>query len=157
MRLSEREHAELEAILAPFERDDRVRSMANFMQHGSVNTLDHCHGVCEASWWICRRLHIRADMRSLAVGALLHDFYLYDWHDEGWRHSYRHPEIARRNAATHFGVNEHTQAIIRCHMWPIGLTHVPRTREALVVCVADKLVSIHETLCCRQGGRRVCG
>lgn len=156
MRLSEQDRMELEAVLAPFISDELVRSMASFRQHGTVSTLDHCYGVCEMSWWICRRLHIRADMLSLAVGALLHDFYLYDWHGAGWRHSYRHAEIARHNAVARFGVDERTQDVIACHMWPIGMAHVPHTREAVVVCVADKLVSIHETLRCRKSGRRAC-
>lgn len=157
MQLSKEERTELETILEPYAQDALVQSMAGFVQHGSVSTLDHCHNVCEVSWWMCRRLHLEADPQVLAVGALLHDFYLYDWHGAGWRHSYRHAERARRIAASHFGVDTRTQDVIRCHMWPFGITHVPRSREAVVVSLADKYVSLHETLFSRRKVRRICG
>jgi len=156
MRLTAEEREQLEETLAPYEGDGDVRRMASYVQHGSVDTLSHCHSVAEVSWWLARRLHVEVDRTSLLTGALLHDFYLYDWHGAGWRHSYRHAERARRNAAAHFGVDERTQHVIRCHMWPIGLTHVPHTREALIVCLADKYVSLHETLLQRHGRRTVC-
>ena len=36
--------------------------------------------------------------------------------------------------------------MIRSHMWPLNPERVPRSKEAWIVCVADKLVSLHETL-----------
>lgn len=156
MRLTADEREQLEATLAPYEGDSEVRRMASFVQHGSVDTLSHCRSVAEVSWWLAHRLHANVDRTSLLVGALLHDFYLYDWHGAGWRHSYRHAECARRNAAQRFDVDRHTQQVIRCHMWPISITHVPSTREALLVCIADKYVSLHETLFQRHRRRTVC-
>ena len=146
MRLREEERAELDAVLAPYEADERVQSMGHFVQHGRVSTLEHCRSVCALSWWLCKRLHLKVNEQVLVAGALLHDFYLYDWHGAGWRHSYRHAERARRNAVEYFGIDARTQAVIRCHMWPIGITHIPRSREAVLVSIADKCVSLHETL-----------
>jgi len=157
MRLQQQERAQMDAILAPYADDPRVLSMASYTQHGVVSTLDHCRSVAEVSWWISKRLHVPVDERPLLTGAFLHDFYLYDWHGSGWQHSYRHAPRACKNASKAFGVDKHTQAIIRSHMWPIGITHPPRTREAVIVCLADKLVSLHETLFQRKRRRRICG
>jgi uncharacterized protein len=157
MRLSARERADLYALIAPYEANETVQSMDAYVQHGSTSTLDHCRNVCEASWWITRRLRMRVNESALAVGALLHDFYLYDWHGSGWRHNYRHAELARRNAVSYFGADKATQAVIRNHMWPIGITHVPRTREAIIVSLADKYVTLHEVLLQRHGKRSACG
>ena len=156
MRLSEEERRTLNTVIAPLERDECVRSMEGFVQHGAVNTLEHCRNVAEVSWWLSRRLNLQVDPHTLLTGAMLHDFYLYDWHGSGWRHSYRHAERARKNATEHFGIDERTQHVIRCHMWPISITHVPHSREAIVVTLADKYVSLHETLFQRRRSRRVC-
>lgn len=145
---NEREH--IANVLAPYLANEKVRSMSSFVQHGSVSTLEHCQSVAVLAWYLNKRLHLHANEDVLLVGALLHDFYLYDWHGAGWRHSYRHAEAARANAVAHFRVNERTQHVIRCHMWPLGITHVPHTREAILVSIADKIVSLHETLLKRR-------
>lgn len=157
MRLSTEERATLEATLTPYVRNRLVQSMSSYVQHGVVNTLDHCRSVAEVSLWLARRLHLNVDTNALLVGACLHDFYLYDWHGAGWRHSYRHAARARENAVKYFDVDERTQQVIRCHMWPLGITHVPHSREAVIVCLADKYVSLHETLFQRNQRRRICG
>lgn len=108
----------------------------------------------EVSCWLNRRLHIGANPHALLVGALLHDFYLYDWHtDENHEHTlhgFRHPEIARQNARRYFHVEKQTQDVIRCHMWPLTLTQVPVSRAAILVCIADKTCSLYETLFLRR-------
>lgn len=93
-------------------------------------------------------LHIRVNYENLILGALLHDFYLYDWHnhvDEGVLHGFAHPHIACKNAAMRFHVNAEVQHIITTHMWPLTLRFVPRSREAVIVCLADKYCSTLET------------
>ena len=80
---------------------------------------------------------------------MLHDFYLYDWHVQDgthrW-HGFHHPERAAENAARYIGVSEKEAEIIRYHMWPLTLRHAPSSREAWIVCIADKLCSLEETL-----------
>ncbi|MFR4394292.1 MAG: hypothetical protein ACLT29_08440 [Ruminococcus callidus] len=74
--------------------------------------------------------------------------YLYDWHnhvDEGVLHGFAHPHIACKNAAMRFHVNAEVQHIITTHMWPLTLRFVPRSREAVIVCLADKYCSTLET------------
>ena len=146
MRLTKEDQQALSATLAPYLTDEAVQQMASYTQHGTVSTLSHCMNVARTSLWLSRKLHLNVDTQPMLVGALLHDFFLYDWHGAGWRHSYRHAECARRNAAAHFDVDEQTQHVIRCHMWPMDITHVPVTREAVLVNLSDKYNSLHETL-----------
>ena len=146
MRLTKEDQQALNTTLAPYLSDDTVQQMASYTQHGTVSTLAHCMNVARTSLWLSRKLHLDVDTQTMLVGALLHDFFLYDWHGAGWRHSYRHAESARRNAVAHFDVDEQTQHVIRCHMWPMGITHVPVTREAILVNLSDKYNSLYETL-----------
>ena len=61
-------------------------------------------------------------------------------------HGFAHPHIACRNAAMRFHVNAEVQHIITTHMWPLTLRFVPRSREAVLVCMADKYCSALETV-----------
>ena len=36
--------------------------------------------------------------------------------------------------------------IICSHMWPLTIRHMPRHREAVVICLADKICSLRETI-----------
>jgi len=127
-----------------------VREMRKYRQHGRVTTYEHCERVAAFSGKLNRRLHLHADENTLLAGAMLHDFYLYDWHEkDGGSHSlhgYIHADRALENARRHFHVDEKTAHVIRCHMWPLNITRLPRTREAWIVCFADKCVSVKETL-----------
>ena len=80
----------------------------------------------------------------------LHDFYMYDWHDSEVKgrqvHGYTHARCARENAIREFGINELEQKIVFCHMFPLNITRVPARREAIYVCVADKICATLETL-----------
>jgi len=139
-----------EKLIHRFRRHRKVREMKQYMQHGSVTTYDHCERVAQLSYRLNRRLHLHADEKTLTEGAMLHDFYLYDWHEEDdgthkW-HGYIHADRAADNARKFFGIGPKTEHVIRCHMWPLNLTRVPHSREAWIVCLADKWVSARETL-----------
>ena len=158
MILSETEHSCLRGILQAYEKDPRVLEMDNYIQHGSVTTYQHCWNVARVSFWINRRFHLGADETALAVGALLHDFYLYDWHCAGRfqlcsglrsifkMHGFIHPLLARENAERCFYLSPKVRNIIRSHMWPLTLLHAPRCREAVIVCIADKYCAVLEAL-----------
>ncbi|HEX3018120.1 MAG TPA: HD domain-containing protein [Caproicibacter sp.] len=125
-----------------------VRSMSAFVQHAKVSTLDHCISVAYVSLWLSEKMHWRINRSSLIRGALLHDFFLYDWHlksDRKGLHGFTHPRAALENAEKRFQLNDCERDIIIKHMWP--LTPVPpRYRESVLVGMADKYCSLVETL-----------
>ncbi|WP_028235419.1 HD domain-containing protein [Pseudobutyrivibrio sp. MD2005] len=152
MKLRPEEEENINHILAPYINDTRVQKMKNFMQHGRISTYEHVESVTRLSYWMNKRLHIGADERVLTIGAFLHDYYLYDWHltDEGHGlHGFSHSNTAMENAINHFGIGKRTQAVIESHMWPLTFTKIPKSREAWIVCIADKCISTKETLLCR--------
>ena len=128
----------------------KVQQMKEYIQHGSCTTYDHCVRVAAVSQKINRFLHLRANEHALLTGAMLHDFYLYDWHEKDngthdW-HGFIHADRAMENAKKYFDVDADVQHVIHSHMWPLNLTHLPKSRAAWIVCAADKVVSLQETL-----------
>ena len=147
MKLRPEEEADLNFILAPIKNDDRVQNMRNYIQHGRISTYDHVESVTRLSYWINKRFHLGGDEKVLTIGAFLHDYYLYDWHDHGDHlHGLHHPAIAVKNAQKDFQISEKEALIIASHMWPLTPLNIPRSREALMVCLADKICAIQETL-----------
>lgn len=135
-----------------------VLSMDNYRQHGDISCLQHSIFVSYISFLFCRK--VGWDYRSAARGALLHDLFLYDWHDTdltGILHGFTHPITALNNANTHFSLNQMEQDIIKKHMWPLVLS-LPSYKESFVVSFADKYCAIAETLRFYQRSklRRVC-
>lgn len=121
---------------------------AGCVQHGLVSTYQHSISVALCSMRLAMRLGLRVDMRSMVRGALLHDYFLYDWHDPALcprLHGYTHPKTALQNADRDFDLNDIERDVIRKHMFP--LTPVPpRYRESFLVMVADKICATHEIL-----------
>ena len=123
--------------------------MKTFIQHGHITTYEHVMNVVCMSYELNKTLHLHADRRSLVLGAFLHDFYLYDWHDRSAHkrlHGFRHPVDALKNAKERFSLNRKEENIIVSHMWPLTLTRLPRCREAAIVCLSDKLCAAYETI-----------
>lgn len=121
---------------------------ARFMQHGRVSVLEHSLRVTACCLALAAALHLRVDTRALVRGALLHDYFLYDWHDRdpGHRwHGFRHARTAARNAARDFAISEVERDMILSHMFPL-YPHPPCCRESAVLCVADKVCALQETL-----------
>ena len=153
MKLSRQEHKTLHSLLKGTSDAPAAQKMRRFKQHGSVTTYRHCTDVTRLCFLLNRRLHLGADERTLVRGAFLHDLYLYDWHDTDaahkW-HGFHHADKALENADRYFRLNPKERGMIYSHMWPLNLTRVPRSREALILCVADKLCALRETLLCRR-------
>lgn len=125
-------HAEASSRLIFYLGDERLLQMKQFIQHGDVSTYDHCLLVAYYSFLWMRKLHIRCSEDELIRGALLHDYYLYDWHEkEKWHrmHGFRHPGFALSNAQRDFELSEKEKEIIRKHMWPLS---IPLTQSHFV-------------------------
>lgn len=147
--LTPAELEEIHAHLHNYMHTEEAQSMKGFCQHGAVSTYDHVMNVVRLSYYLNKRFRLGADMRSLIVGSFLHDFYLYDWHDNDGTHRLHgstHPQRALSNASRLFALNEKEQAIIRQHMWPLTFRAIPSCRESMIVCLSDKISSAIETL-----------
>ena len=148
--MMEKDRDTIDDILSDIKSDHLVQRMKKYIQHGRISTYEHCENVTRMSDKIDKILHLHSDRDTLLKGAMLHDFYLYDWHEEDGGthklHGFRHAKAARENARQYLHTNEKINDVIDSHMWPLNLKKVPKSREAWVVCIADKLVSLHETI-----------
>lgn len=121
----------------------------NYKHHEST-IFDHVIKVSFLAYKISRSRGW--DYRSVARGALLHDFFLYDWRDgndpgrptKNW-HGFRHPKIALNNAQAQFDLNSLERDIILKHMWPLT-PFFPRYKESFLIVFLDKYVATYEFL-----------
>ena len=119
----------------------------SFRQHGEVSVALHCFFAAVVCVRLARALALRVDTRALVRGALLHDYFLYDWHDPDPSHrlhGFRHAGFALRNAGRDFSLGPIERNMIASHMFPMNLV-LPRFRESLLLCLADKVCSFCET------------
>ncbi|MBQ2670875.1 MAG: HD domain-containing protein [Clostridia bacterium] len=127
-------------------KNSKLRQMDDYIQHGSTSCLKHTIAVAYYSIKLADRLGIKYKKSELIRGALLHDYFLYDWHDGNGRgvHGFTHPSAALKNADRDFTLTETERNIIKRHMFP--LTPIPpKCREAWIVCMVDKYCSLYET------------
>lgn len=143
---------EVTRIAQALETRGRFGLTRGFIQHGTMSVHAHVISVARASLAMAEqleRLGIRIDRASLIRGALLHDYFLYDWHDPDPSHrlhGFTHPFAALARAEEDFDdLTERERNIISRHMFP--LVPIPPTcREAWLVCLADKACALHETI-----------
>jgi len=132
----------------------------HYKQHGEVCCYEHSLAVACMSIKIATFFRMRTDMRSLIRGALLQDYFLYDWHqaDESHRlHGFSHAKRALKNAEHDFSLTEMERDIIEKHMFPMNPS-LPRYWESVVVNVADKICAFREVFAwvlpsARTGGK----
>ena len=158
------QHKRIQALLKEHGNDilhsENFRKTQEYIQHGSMTVHNHCMDVARCSLIINKKLGLKCNKHDLIRGALLHDYFLYDWHDKEYLsqrkrlHGFRHPMTALENAEKEYNLSDTQREIIRKHMWP--LTIVPPTcGEAWVVTAADKYCSFRETVGLRKGhGKR---
>lgn len=117
-----------------------------FVQHGNTSCLVHSLAVAWYSLRLARFLHLSVSETELLRGALLHDYFLYDWHlPHGAKfHGFRHPFIALRNAQQCCNLSPKEENIIQRHMFPL-VPLPPLCREAILVCIIDKACGLFET------------
>lgn len=147
MKLTEIEniyfHHQIQSLL----KLSRIQEMGQYIQHGHTSCLEHCLTVSYYSFLLAKHLNLQIDEASLIRGSLLHDFFLYDWHNPNSHqpfHGFRHPRIAYTNASKYFHLTDIEADIILHHMWPPTPTP-PHTKEAYIVTLVDKWCSLKET------------
>lgn len=138
----------IENVMKQLCENSRFPQTAEFRQHGSVSIYEHSIDVARMSCWLAYKLRINVDYASLIRGALLHDYFLYDWHDrskEHRLHAFSHPRKALQNACEDFKLTPKEKNIILRHMFP--LTPIPPCYlESWIVCVTDTFCALKETL-----------
>ena len=93
------------AYATPIIQSASFRETKNYIQHGDTPCFSHCISVAYYSLKIADWLGISYDTKSLISGALLHDYFLYDWHqkDSSHRlHGFTHPKKSLNNALRDF-------------------------------------------------------
>lgn len=141
-------HAEVRRYGADIIASPRVQSQKKYLQHGSVTVYDHTCRVACVGLWLAEQLGLRIDKRALVRGALLHDYFLYDWHvpDASHRlHGFTHARCALRNAQRDFQLCPIECDIIEKHMFPLNI-RPPKYRESVLICIADKISATIETV-----------
>ena len=147
--LAKSSYAEFFCIIQDLIKNATVQEMRNFNQHADTSCYRHCMQVAFYTYIICKKLHL--DYISATRGAMLHDLFLYDWHnhertEKTFRslHAFAHPKIALQNATKIFDLNEIEQDVILNHMWPVTI-RFPHFKETVVVTFADKYSATRET------------
>ncbi len=140
---------EEEALLFELQKNENVSKMKDYPHHGTITVFDHSLNVVMTSLKIADRLSLNKEQKkNIIIGGMLHDFFLYNWHDGRVRkdgiHCWLHPKVALSNAKTYFDLNVSQQNIIRSHMFPATLLHPPMCKEAWIVSIADKICALKE-------------
>ncbi len=127
----------------------RMNKSKSFYQHGKINIYVHSLRVAYICYYWVKKYHLHVDEKALIRGALLHDYFLYDWHDKEHEHKrphgFFHPSAALCNAKQDFILTRKEENIIQRHMFPLTLIP-PGCKEAWLVCMADKVCSTRETV-----------
>jgi uncharacterized protein len=114
--------------------------------HGETNVLEHSLNVAIVCLYITSAFKLNIDNVSLIRGSLLHDYFLYDWHEKSENHKYHgftHPRKAFKNASAKILVSKTEKDMILHHMFPLTISP-PQSKEAWILCCADKICAIYE-------------
>lgn len=124
----------------------RILESKQYIQHGNTSVLEHSISVAYVSYRFALIFRIKINGREMIRGALLHDYFLYDWHEKDSAHrlhGFRHPYFALENANRDFELSDIEKDIIKRHMFPL-VPIPPRYLESMIVCFADKLCTVFE-------------
>ena len=153
-------HMQIKEAAGDILESDNFNSTKGYIQHGNMTVNNHCMNVAKYSIALSEKLHIKCNKKELIRGALLHDYFLYDWHEPEHAglhnlHGFYHPGVALDNASKEYDLTEREKDIIKRHMWPLTVVP-PRCREGWIVTTADKWCSLLETVHIHQGhGKKI--
>ena len=135
------------SIVRDILHSEEFREMKQYRHHVKGSLYDHSVKVAYLCFKHHRRFELKTDIADFVRGAILHDFYLYDLHDETTTHKFhwfRHPGKSLENALEKYPMITRTQRdMIKHHMFP--LTPVPPTTKAgWLICFYDKVAAISD-------------
>lgn len=117
----------------------------SYLQHGDVSVYAHSLNVAYTCVSLAKRMRLGCNTSALVRGALLHDYFLYDWHHPNCPrlHGLKHASTALKNAAEDFSLSPREADMVKTHMFPLNI-QPPRYRESFILCVADKICTVKE-------------
>ncbi len=136
-------------IITEIAKSSNISSEVEYTQHGNTSCLRHSIGAAYYSYkWAIKLWKDKFAAKELIRGALLHDYFLYDWHYNAFPpnglHGFSHPFTAWQNASKDFSLTDRESNIIKSHMFPLTLTKIPKYRESVIVTLVDKYCSLYE-------------
>jgi uncharacterized protein len=117
--------------------------LLNKESHHGLTRLEHSLRVSRNVYKVAKKLNL--DYVSATRAALLHDFFFNEEFESnhGLIQGVVHPDIALANASGAFELNDIEKNAIEAHMFPLSVV-VPKSGEAWVLTIVDKLVAIYE-------------
>ncbi len=129
------------ALLKDLLTEPVIQNMRTLKQHAnSATLLEHLLYTSYISYRLCRFFKLNPERAVRA--ALLHDFRLDDTPEN--KQLLSHSRYALEAANKHFKLTPHEQNIIVSHMWPLTPFHLPRSKEAWIVNIADTYCAMIE-------------
>jgi len=148
MKLPKEKEDKFYTILKDITRNSRFSMCKEFTQHGDTSVWEHCVQVAHTAYALAHKFNIEVSESELIRGALLHDYFLYDWHENNLPnkiHGFTHPRKACKEALKDFELSKREQDMILHHMFPLT-PMPPRYREGFLLCLADKMCATNETV-----------
>ena len=128
---------------------EEYRTMKNNQHHVKSNVYNHSVKVAYLCYKHHKRFGTKIDLQEFIRGALLHEYYLYDWHDRKPEHRYHgfmHPKRALKNALQKYpDLTEMEKDMIVRHMFPLTVIP-PKTKAGWIICFYDKVAAISDYL-----------
>lgn len=134
-------------IIRPIVKTENYKSMKKFNHHKHFSTYYHSIKVAYIAYNYAKKHKLKIDINELVRAALLHDYYLYDWHTKSkWHkfHGFKHPYFALKNALKEYPdlTKREKNAILR-HMFPL-VPIPPRYRISWIITWSDKIAAFSD-------------
>ena len=156
MNITEQEKERLENLYQSFLKDEKILRMKDISMHRGSNCYIHSFKVAKKA--VKKSLNRKnVNLEVVVLGAILHDYYLYDWRKDRSKlkkHGKNHPVVAIENAMRDFSISEEVKKVIKSHMWPLNIKEYPKSKEAKIVSISDKAVTIGESLTSKKYKQR---
>lgn len=78
MAITEQDAEKIKEILQDIAKDPRVLRMDMVKQHRTTTTYQHVLNVAVTCYALNKMFRINSDVKDLLIGAILHDYFLYD-------------------------------------------------------------------------------
>lgn len=137
---------EYKKIVKDILRNNEFKKMY-YIEHHGISRWEHLIKISYRSYILAKKMHL--DYKSVARGALLHDFYL-DGDERSKKRkfldTFSHSKRALETSLDIFDINDKEQNIIVSHMFPVYPLSLPKYKESILVDAVDKVIGTGELL-----------